>query len=566
MATHRRNALTGYLPLALLCLPLACSGEVGEGPKGAGGPTGGTPVVPGGPKGPDGVTPGPAPAECKGLNVGSSPLRRLTHAEYNNAVAELLGDKSQPAKAFPEDGQVGLFKNTATGQSVPPLLAEGYLNSAAQLAQRVNVAQLVGCDPSAAGCMADFIQRFGRRAYRRPLKAGEGERLQQVFDGARTKANAETGVRAVVAAVLAAPQFLYHFEFGGQDSATPGIKKLAPFELAARLGSLLWASLPDSELLDAAASGQLSTREQVLTQAQRMLKDPRARLAHNAFYEQWLGVNELEHSNKDAQLFPQFTPELREAMREETVRFVNHVIWEGDGKLATLLSAPYSFMDSRLAALYGIPAPTGQGFQQVSLNPAERAGILTQASLLSGFSGAVDTSPFKRGAWVRTRFLCQELPVPPNEVPPLPELKEGVSNRQRAQQHTSDPTCNSCHRLIDGLGFGLEQFDTIGRMRSMDRGLPVDSSGEVNDTRDINGKFNGGAELAKMLARSEQVRDCAPSQWLRYALARPEAGQDACSVAQLKGSFAASGGNLRDLLLAVTQTDAFLHYRRPEGP
>ena len=255
---------------------------------------------------------------------------------------------------------------------------------------------------------------------------------------ARTKADVETGVRAVVAAVLVAPQFLYYFEVGGQDSGTPGVKKLAPFEVAARLGSLLWASLPDNELLDAAASGRLATREQVLAQAERMLKDPRARAATNVFYEQWFGVNELEHANKDAQLFPQFTPELRASMREETVRFVNHVVWEADGKLATLLSAPFSFIDARLAALYGVPAPSGQGFQRVSLDPAQRAGIMTQASLLTGFSPAIETSPFKRGAWVRTRILCQELPVPPNEVPPLPELKAGLSNRQRAEQHTSD--------------------------------------------------------------------------------------------------------------------------------
>ena len=149
-------------------------------------------------------------------------MRRLTHVEYNNAVADLLGDKSQPANGFPDDSQVGLFKNTATVQSVPPLLAEGYLNSAAQLAERVNVKELVGCDLAAAGCVADFIQRFGRRAYRRPLKPDEGQRLQQVYENVRTKADVETGVRAVVAAVLVAPQFLYYFEAGGQDSGDAG--------------------------------------------------------------------------------------------------------------------------------------------------------------------------------------------------------------------------------------------------------------------------------------------------------------------------------------------------------
>ena len=339
-------------------------------------------------------------------------MRRLTHVEYNNAIAELLGDRSQPASGFPDDGQVGLFNNAA-GHSVPPLLAEGYLNSAVQLAERVNIKALVGCDLAVAGCAPDFIQRFALRAYRRPLKPDEGQRLLQVYENARAKADAETGARAVVAAVLVAPQFLYHFEAGEQDSGTPGVKKLAPFELAARLGSFLWASLPDNELLDAAASGRLSTREHVLEQAERMLKDPRARAATNVFYERWFGLHELDNANKDPQLFPQFTQELREAMREETLRFVNHVVWEADGKLATLLSAPYSFVDSRLAALYGVPAPSGQGLQQVSLNPAERAGIVTHPSLLAGFSPMVDTSPFKRGAWVRTRILCQELAVPP---------------------------------------------------------------------------------------------------------------------------------------------------------
>ena len=152
-------------------------------------------------------------------------MRRLTHVEYNNAIADLLGDRSQPANGFPDDGQVGLFNNAA-GHSVPPLLAEGYLNSAAQLAERVNIQGLVGCDLAVASCVPDFIQRFALRAFRRPLRPEEGQRLLQVFENARAKADVETGARAVVAAVLVAPQFLYYFEAGEQDSGTPGVKKL----------------------------------------------------------------------------------------------------------------------------------------------------------------------------------------------------------------------------------------------------------------------------------------------------------------------------------------------------
>ncbi len=306
-------------------------------------------------------------------------------------------------------------------------------------------------------------------------------------------------------------------------------------------------------------------REQVLAQAERMLKDPRARAATNVFYEQWFGVHELEHANKDAQLFPQFTPELMrvDAGRDRPLRQPRHL---GGRRQAghDAVGAVTRSSTRGWPPCTAFPRRAARASSRSSLNPAERAGIVTQASFLAGFSPAVETSPFKRGAWVRTRMLCQELPVPPNEVPPLPDPKDGVSNRQRAQEHTKDASCAACHKLIDGLGLGLEQYDVLGRVRTTDRGMPLDISGEVTDTSDINAKFNGGAELAKLLARSEQVRDCAPTQWLRYALARADAAEDACSLDQLKRSFANSGGSLRDMLLAVTQTDAFLHYRRPE--
>ena len=501
--------------------------------------------------------------DCAFPNVGSSHMRRLTHVEYDNAVSELLGDTSAPASSFPPDTKSGFFNNTATVQTVPGLLAEGYLNTAAQLAQNANIPALLGCDAAAADCVAGFIQSFARRAYRRPLDQTEAQSLQAVYDRVLPEADAETAVRAVVAAVLTAPQFLYYFEGAGPDTVTAGVKQLTQFEIAARLGSLLWSSLPDDALLDAAAAGQLATPEQVGAQAQRMLDDPRARTATNVVYEQWFGLERLEQATKDTELFPEYTDGLRQAMREETRRFVDHVIWEGDATLATLLTAPYSFVNAELAPIYGVNA-AGDTFEQVSLNPAERAGIMTQASFLSGYSSVDESSPFLRGAWLRTRLLCQNLPSPPADVPELPELEEGISNRERAAQHSAAPACGACHSMIDGLGFGFEQYDALGRTRTVDNGVPVDTSGEVTSTTDADGPFNGGVELANRFAQSAQVRDCAPTQWMRYAMARPEAVQDTCSLQQLKDSFAASGGNLKQLVVALTQTDAFLHYRRPD--
>ena len=212
-------------------------------------------------------------------------------------------------------------------------------------------------------------------------------------------------------------------------------------------------------------------------------------------------------------------------MREETKRFISHVLWDDDAHLSTLLTAPYSFLNSQLAKLYGV---SGGGkddatYVQTPLDTAQRAGVLTQASLMSTFASPSGSSPIKRGKLVRVRVLCQDLPDPPAGVPPPPPPKQGVSTRERFAMHTNNDACRGCHNLIDGLGFGLEHYDGIGAFRTMDHGVAVDSSGEVNQTADIDGKYSGGPELANLLSSSAQVRDCIPTQWLRYSLARREA-------------------------------------------
>jgi hypothetical protein len=240
------------------------------------------------------------------------------------------------------------------------------------------------------------------------------------------------------------------------------------------------------------------------------------------------------------------------------------VLWEDDAKLSTLFSAQYSFLNKPLAALYGVSGPLDAKFVQTPLDRAERSGVLTQASVLTAFAAPQQSSPVKRGKWVRVRMLCQDLPDPPANVPQLPAPKDGVSNRERFAMHTGNPACSGCHHLIDGLGFGLEHYDGIGAYRTMDQGVDVDASGEVNTTRDIDGAYSGGPELAGLLAKSEQVRDCAPTQWLRYALGREEEDADSCSLVALRDAFANSGGDLRELMVALTQTDAFMNYRQPE--
>jgi hypothetical protein len=525
------------------------------------------PGVNGGAGGPGVVTPPGTVDElrCETPAVGPSPLRRLTHAEYDNSVRDLLGDTTRPAHAFARDTEIGLFDNTASAQTVPQLLGDQYIETAAELAENVaDVDALLGCDAADATCVRAFVERFGRRAYRRPLASTEVDRLVAIYDSTRTAADAPTGVRAIVTAVLASPNFLFRPEFGGAESTLPSAKEATPFELAGRLASLLWASLPDDALLDAAQNGQLQTREQVQIEARRMLADPKAREGLANFYMQWFGLPLLESATKDPAVYPAFDDALRAAMAEETRRFVDYVLWDDDATLNTLLTAPYSFVNGELAQLYGVSGPTGATFARVEHDSTRRRGVLTQASMLAAFASSDESSPVKRGKWVRTRILCQDLPDPPDDIPELTEPKEGVSTRERFAMHTSDPACSGCHTLIDGLGFGLEAYDGIGAFRTMDHGVPVDSSGEITSTRDIDGQYDGGPELALKLAQSAQVRDCAPTQWLRFALARRETQEDTCSLVALREAFAASGGDLRELMVALTQTDAFWNYRQAE--
>jgi hypothetical protein len=297
-----------------------------------------------------------------------------------------------------------------------------------------------------------------------------------------------------------------------------------------------------------------------------MMVDDRAGPAMAAFYDQWLGLRMLETTTKDLAVFPTYSDTLRDSMREETRRFVANVLWRGDGSLQSLFTSNISFVNGPLAALYGVNGPAdANSFVQVALNPAERAGIITQASMLASFARPDESSPVKRGKWVRVRRLCQDLPDPPADIPPLPPPREGTSTRERFAEHVSNPGCSDCHSMIDGIGFGLEQYDGIGRVRTVDRGVAVDTAGEVTKTGDIDEPFSGGVELAALLAKSERARDCVATQWVRYSMGREEEKDDTCSLVAARESFKATGGDLRELLIAIAQTDGFLNYKQPSN-
>lgn len=496
---------------------------------------------------------------------GEAPIRRMTRAEYNNTVRDLLGDTSRPADAFVVEEEALGFNNQATSLGVTQLLAEQLMVAAEKISATAaaDIPKLIPyCDPAQSGdaaCAGQFIERFGKRAYRRPLTLDEVSRFHQLYAWGAAQQGFKKGVALVIQAMLQSPHFLYRVELGMPDPVIDDVVRLSSYEVASRLSYLLWNSMPDEELLSLADEGKLLKGEEVEQQARRMLEDARAREAVANFHTQWLKLSHIETISKDASTYPAYTPGLRSLWKQETEAFLEHVVFDGEGDVSTMLSAPYSMMNAELAAFYGIPGgPSGAAFERVDLDEAERAGILTQASLLAVHAKPNQSSPVHRGKFVREMLLCQTLPPPPNNIQiKPPEVKPGATTRERFSEHSTNPTCASCHTLMDPIGFGFEHYDGIGQWRDVDQGLPVDATGEVTGTTDADGPFDGAVELAKRLASSEQVRQCVATQWFRFGYGRAELADDRCVMADIQDAFTKSGGNIKELLVTLTLTEAF---------
>ncbi len=559
--------------LGLGLLLAACSTNApSQGPSDPGPATGGSGGVGSGPQvAPNGLPVDFVSAECRaaGSQPGASPIRRLTRHEYDNTVLDLLGDTSAPAKAF-TDEEVGLgFTNNANVQTVSDLLAEQYETAAIALAKAALASDrtaFLGCDPNLAGqdvCARSFIVSFGGRAYRRALDAEETERLFQFYSKSAVAYGFETGVRMTVEAMLQSPHFLYRVEPTALDGK---VQRVTGYAAAARLSYLLWSSMPDAALLAAASTGTLDTAVGVTEQAERMLTDPKINRAVGKFFSEWLELDTLGRVSRDATLFPTFNAGIKQLLRTETERFTTDVVFSGAGDLKALLLGNYTFMNKTLADFYGVTGPQGEAFERVELDTTKRVGLLTQGSLLAAHANTNQTSPVARGFFVRARFLCSPPPPPPptlNVTPP--EFNPNVSTRERYALHRKDPVCSSCHQLMDPVGLGFENFDAVGRYRDEEAGKPIDASGEFFGTDDIDGPFNGAVEMAGKLATSAMTRSCMVKQWFRYGYGRGESDMDKCTLDALGRAFTASDGNVRDLLLRMTQTDAFLYRTNETG-
>ncbi len=420
------------------------------------------------------------------------------------------------------------------------------------------------CTPAPGGevtCAEEILGEFGRRAYRRPLEAGEVSNLVALMTTAMSEgSNFEDAMKVALKGVLVSPHFLFRVEID-PDPASLVPHPINDFELATRLSYLLWSTMPDDELFDLADAGMLSDETVLAEQVDRMLADGKAAALVDNFAGQWLFLRNLDNEfTKDYDLFPEFDADLQLSMKTEAVMFFQTFIDE-DRDLRELLTAKDTFVDARLAEIYGLPAPAGGGFERVSLEGVERAGLLTMPGMMSMLAHATVTSPVKRGKWVLDQLLCIPPPPPPPgvEVPPI-EPGEGGTMREQLEQHRADPVCAGCHNLMDPIGLGLENYDPIGRYRLADGGGTIDASGELPDGQ----TFSTGMELVDALANGEHYAECTVEHTMTYALGREVGTEDNPHIDEIVADWEAGGMTLRSLLVALVTNDTF-RMRRGEA-
>jgi len=552
---------------------LGCSGQIGSSSRPPGSNGGEEPPPGPGNTGAKGGTNGNVGGQGGGTTVpmdapGTAVFRRLSRTEYNNTVRDLLGDDSSPANAFPPDTdsfKSGFFRGGAIAAVDAGRLLEATERLASE-AVKSRRSTLLPCPlPTTAAaesaCAQQFITRFGRRAYRRPLATDEARALLDYYTQQRALAGQDFpgAVRMVIAAMLMSPNFLYRWELAPKSAVKEGaLLRFNGYETASRLSYLFWASMPDDALLDAAEGNRLATPEQLEAEARRLLKDPRARDAVADFFLQWLDVTNLPDLVKNTGLFTSYSPELAQSMLAETREFAANLVTKGDARLETLLTSTSTFLDARLAGLYKVSGTSGTALGPATVDKTQRGGILTEASFLAAHGTSEESHPVKRGKTLADRLLCIDLPLPPDNVPDPKMPAPNLSTRERYAEHGKNECARACHQIIDPLGFAFEHYDAIGGWRALDGGKPVDASGMI----ELGGQtrtFDGAMELSALLAQAPEVKECMARQWLRFALRRHEGAGDTASVLSALDAFAKSGYDLRELMVALTRTRAFTH-------
>lgn len=406
-------------------------------------------------------------------------------------------------------------------------------------------------------CARRILANLSRRAFRRPVTNGDVDPLLGFYREGRSRGDFDAGIRTALERILVDPEFLFRVERDPPAAAPSTAFKLGDLDLASRLSFFLWSSVPDEELLEAAIAGKLSDPPVLENQVRRMLADPRSGTLVTSFASQWLHLRNLRAVTPDENRYPEWDDNLREALRRETELFLESQLVQ-DRSVTELLDAGYTFVNERLARHYGIPHVYGNRFRRVDLDDGRRRGLLGQGSVLTVTSYATRTSPVLRGKWLLENILGTKVPPPPADVPELPEHGEAArpaSLRQRMEQHSRNPACSSCHRLMDPLGFALENFDAIGRWRDRSQdGVPIDPLATLPDGTTI----RGPADLRSViLSRRQEFIQTLTGKLLTYAVGRGVEHYDMPSIREIMRGAAPSNYRWSALILGIVKSRPF---------
>jgi hypothetical protein len=493
-----------------------------------------------------GSAPAPAPPEAP------SQLRRLSIREIGNVVSDLVG-ASLPANRFGEETYDTGYDNGPLELTMQTDAASALEQSAADLA-RATVATheqtLIGtCVPVRDGqpaCAKAFVDGFAARAFRRPLLDAEARRLTDLLDAASQTGGFELGLEIATTAVLESGPFLYREERG---EVVASRRRLTAGEAAVALSFFVTGTMPDATLAGAVSGGRLLTGDDRRREAARLLASPAARADLRQFFLEWLGLTELTSVAKDRATYPEYDAALGTAMQADLDGYVDFALWQGDGSLAQLFTSSLAATDPLLIPLVG------------GLDPASRRGVLTRAGFLTAHSAYDSSGPIARGVFVRSALLCAPPPPPPPNIPRTVSAATGHTTRERYAAHTENAFCQSCHKAIDGVGFGFEQFDGIGRLRTTEGGETVDTSGLLLDNG-ATSAFVGVSALEDLLVTSPSVTTCFVRQLFRFAMGRAEGPLDQPTLDALLAHFD-SHRRITDLVLDLVAADAFVDRGQP---
>ena len=503
-------------------------------------------------------------APAPDVNPEPPTLRRLTNVQYVNTVRDLFGDDIIiPGELDPDERFYGLVAVGASRTSYSPRGVENIESSSYLLAEQAMAPErrdaVVPCTPQGVtddDCAETVITSLGRRAWRRPLNADEVTRFTTVArTAATTLGDFYDGLEYAIAGLLQSPDFLYRVELGQVDPSGELGHRYDDWEMASRLSFLLWNTTPDDELLDAAAAGDLTDESGLLAQTERLLASSRSTDGLVAWFDDWMHLAELDELYKEPLVFPHMSDTLGESARQESERLFKMVAIDRGDDLRDLITSRRTFIDRELAALYDVQAPARDGFAaHEHPEDSQRRGLLGHASFLALNAHPVSTSATLRGKFVREVFLCAELPGPPagvdTSIPPVTEQARTL--RDRVQQHLVDPSCAGCHENMDLVGLAFENFDGIGRYRTLEEGVTIDSSGELDDV-----PFENAAGLAEALREHPDLGPCITKTLVRYANGYREDLGQLEALSWLADDFAAGDYRLEPLLLQLTSSPLF---------